>query len=1085
MKQGRWTILSLIVAAALVLAACVPLPPVATSEPTSAAPGSAAIPNPASQNCIDKGGRLEIETRGDGGQFGVCYFEDNRQCEEWALMRRECPVGGVKVTGYVTEAARFCAITGGEYAITGPSGAADEQGTCKLPGGAACDAWDYYNGKCDASTGQSSALDAAQARGLAEQAYTFAYPMLEFYKTIYGSALLAGAPSYRAPLNEITHATRLIGPEFKDVVRPNNDTLYSSVWLDLRAEPMVISVPAIPDRYYSFQLIDVYTHNFAYIGTRATGTDAGSYLIAGPGWQGETPPGIGQVFRTEGNFAYSLTRTLVDGEADLPNVLALQQQYRVEPLSAYLKQPTPPAATLVAPPYDAEAAASVAFIRYFNFLLGQVAIHPTETDLIASFAPLGIGPDAPFGEAQLDPALREAIAAGVSDALAKIQSYGPDLGEQKNGWTMTRRIFGNREQMQGKYLERAAAAYYGLFGNDLEEAYYPSLQVGADGKPLDGAANYTLRFEKDELPPVNAFWSLTMYSLPDQLLVANPIERYSIGDRTPGLKYGEDGSLEIYIQAESPGADKESNWLPAPKGPFSLTMRMYLPKPSALDPMYAPPPLKAAGAGALVPLKDALATLTPRLVFERFYDLTQIPRPSGQTQEVAEYLTAFSNSLNLETTIDAAGNVLIRKPAALGMEGKPTVILQGHMDMVPQKTPESTHDFTKDPISAYLDGGWIKADGTTLGADDGIGMALALALLQDESLRAGPIEALFTVDEETTMTGANGLVPGELEGRILINLDSETEGEFTIGSAGGEHVDVAVALEEVPTAAGAQGVRVTVAGLTGGHSGVDIDKGRGHAIQLLLRLLEQSAQPFDLALAETSGGTAPNAIPREATALVAVPADQVTPFLAAVSDFEKAAQAEFAATDPGVTITATLADAPARVLLPDAQAKVLAALAATPQGIITMSPTVPGLPQTSNNVGILKMESGALSLTCFPRSSVDADLDAVAQTITEAWLDTGGETTITGRFSGWNPNPDSPIVKLMKQVYGDMFQAEPKVGAIHAGLECGTIAAMYPGMDAISVGPTLKDVHTPGERLDVASVAKLCELLVETLKRVE
>lgn len=434
------------------------------------------------------------------------------------------------------------------------------------------------------------AAEAGEIGALAEQAYVFAYPMLENYKTMTINAIDTQSQSYRAPFNQLYHFTELGGPQKTDVVRTNNDTLNSIAWLDLRAEPMVISVPEMPDRYYTFQLVDMYTFNFAYIGTRATGTGAGNYMVASPAWQGDIPAGINGVFQSEGNFVYSLTRTEVDGEEDLQNAQAIQQQYKVQPLSAFLGQPAPPAApALHFPPFDQAEAQSAGFIEYFNFLLGQVTIDPSEKDLIDSFGRLGVGPNRPFDAEALDPAMRAAIDAGVAIALKTIELEGARLGEHQNGWVLPGQIFGTREEMDGRYLTRAAAAYWGLYGNSLEEAYYPTTKIDPAGNPLDASKNrYVLVFSQEQIPQVNAFWSLTMYDA-DQMMVANPMNRYSIGDRTEGLQYGADGSLEIYLQSDSPGKDKESNWLPAPDGLFSLTLRMYLPQDSALNPLYAPP----------------------------------------------------------------------------------------------------------------------------------------------------------------------------------------------------------------------------------------------------------------------------------------------------------------------------------------------------------------------------------------------------------------------------------------------------------------------------------------------------------------
>ncbi|HSN78325.1 MAG TPA: beta-Ala-His dipeptidase, partial [Anaerolineae bacterium] len=628
-----------------------------------AAETPAQIANPASQNCLEQGGMLAIEERGDGGQFGVCTFEDNRQCEEWALLRGDCPLGGLKVTGYATPAARYCAITGGTYTITANSGADDEQGACTLPDGGLCDAWDYYNGLCDAST----------------------------------------------------------------------------------------AAPA-------------------------------------------------------------------------------------EPASA-----------------------------------------------------MGASP--------------AVTAARVSTAT-------------------------------------------------------------------------------------------------------------------------------------------------------------------------------------MAPLKDAVATMEPQAVWQNFYDLTQVPRPSHHEEQVAAFLVQFGEDLGLETLVDGVGNVLIRKPASPGLEDVQGVVLQAHMDMVPQKTPESDHDFLLDPIDAYMAGEFVVADGTTLGADDGIGVAMAMAILQEQDTPLGPIEALFTINEEDGMDGALGLEPGWLQGSILINLDSEEEGVFTIGSAGGEYVTIDTPYAEVAAPDATTAYSVTVSGLQGGHSGVDIDKGRGHATKLLVRLLSPAAQQFGLRLASIAGGDASNAITREATALVVVPEDQVDAFLQVVQQFDAIVKSELSIADPGVTAQATPATLPAQVMDETVQRLLLDALYATPQGVLRMSDAVPGLVETSTNMGIVEAEAGKLTASLLPRSSVDTALDDVGQMIASVWDMAGVPVDISGRYSGWNPNPESPIVLLMQEVYQEQTGQEAVVSAVHAGLECGTIVSKYPGMDAISIGPTLHDVHTPNERLEIATVPELMDLLMETLQRI-
>jgi len=620
--------------------------------------------NPASENCVKQGGTVAIVERGDGGQYGICTFADNQQCEEWALLHGDCPVGGVKVTGYVTPAATYCAITGGTYAATGNNGQADEQGACTFKDGSQCDVWDYYNGKCDQSTATA------------------------------------------APVTTAAAATT---------------------------------------------------------------------------------------------------------------------------------------ATAAATP--------------------QAAVTTT------------------------------------------------------------------------------------------------------------------------------------------------------------------------------------------------------------------------------VPLKDAVATMDPQDVWQNFYQLTQIPRPSHHEEQVRDFLAQFGQDLGLETIVDDVGNVLIRKPASPGMENRHGVILQAHMDMVAQPL-DGTHDFLTESIDAYVEGDWVKANGTTLGADDGSGVAIAMAVLQSKTLALGPIEALFTVNEEDGMDGALGLQPGLLQGDTLINLDSEDEGVFTIGSAGGAYVDVDGSYTEVATPAATAAYTVTVSGLQGGHSGVHIDKGRGHATKLLVRLLSPAAAQYGVRLAQIEGGTAANAIPTSASALVVVPVDQVDAFLPYVQQYEGIVQSELAAVEPDLKVEATPAGLPAKVMDETVQRMLIDVLYGTPQGVIRMSDAVPGLVETSTNMGIVNAADGKVTVTYYPRSSVDTELDDINQMIASVWDLAGVPVTISGRFSGWDPNPNSPILLLMQDVYKGMYGKAPDVTAVHAGLECGTIVSKYPGMDAISIGPTLQNVHTSNERMLAASVKKLNDFLLETLKQI-
>ena len=464
--------------------------------------------------------------------------------------------------------------------------------------------------------------------------------------------------------------------------------------------------------------------------------------------------------------------------------------------------------------------------------------------------------------------------------------------------------------------------------------------------------------------------------------------------------------------------------------------------------------------------------------------LTQIPRPSHHEEQVREFLVQFGQDLGLETTVDDAGNVLIRKPAAAGLEDRPGVILQAHMDMVPQKTPDNVHDFTKDPIEAYIEGGWVTADGTTLGADDGIGLATAMAVLQSETLEAGPIEALFTVNEEDGMDGALGLKPGVLQGDILINLDWETEGSFCIGSAGGENANVQAVYPQVDVPAGMACYELSVSGLKGGHSGVDINRGRGHATKLLVRLLKEASQKDGLRLAGITGGDADNAIPREASALVCVPESRTNEFLDRVQEFEGIFQKELAAVEPNLQVGAVPADLPAQVMEEAAQRTLINILYATPQGVMRMSDAVPGLVETSTNMGTVQVEQGDVAGTCLMRSSVDTALDDLGQMIASVWELAGVDASFAGRYPGWPPNAESPLLALMQGVYEELYGQEPVVEAVHAGLECGVIGATYPDLDMISIGPNLQDVHTPDERLEVASVQKVYDLLLATLAQI-
>ncbi len=437
------------------------------------------------------------------------------------------------------------------------------------------------------SRGQAKALRPAEARAIAKEAWLYAYAPLQGYQTLWNQTQNKAFPGYVGGFDRFRHYSRSATPADKDIVTPNNDTPYSWAWLDLRTEPIVLSLPAVPaPRYYVNQWFDLYTHNFAYTGVRSTGRGAGTYLFAGPHWKGTVPKGITKVFRTETDFVGTLTRTQLNGPADIPTLKAIQGQYVLTPLSRFTGQPAPrPAPAVAWPAWDASKAEGIGFITYLNALLPFMPAVPSERAMRARFARIGIGAGLPFNPARLDPKLRSALEEGVAEASQELKAKAQQQ-------TSSQGFFGSREELGPEYISyRSMGAMLGIYGNSSEEAFYATQQTGPDGNVLDGRRRWVLRFEPGQLPPVTEFWSVTLYKLPERLLVDNPIQRYSIGDRTSGLKLGADGSLEIYVQSENPGADKVSNWLPAPAGPFFLVARLYGPKDPVLKGIWKLPRL--------------------------------------------------------------------------------------------------------------------------------------------------------------------------------------------------------------------------------------------------------------------------------------------------------------------------------------------------------------------------------------------------------------------------------------------------------------------------------------------------------------
>lgn len=441
---------------------------------------------------------------------------------------------------------------------------------------------------------QAAEATAAEVRAIAKEAYVCGFPMVDSYRIQHAYFVDTKNPEYKGPWNQIVNTPRVYTPADTAIQTPNSDTPYSWLGLDLRTEPMVLTVPPIEkDRYFSVQMIDAYTFNFAYLGSRATGNDGGSFLVAGPGWKGETPSGVKKVIRSETDFIWAAYRTQLFNPDDIDNVKKVQAGYKAEPLSVFLGQTAPaaaPAVDFIKTLTPEEEKTSPEFFNILNFILQYCPTDPSETELMARFAKIGVGAGKTIDFDKLSPEMKAAFEQGMADAwkeLATLEKQKIDTGEVTSG-----DVFGTREYLKNNYLYRMAGAVLGIGGNSKQEAMYPVYAVDADGKKLDGANRYALRFAPGQLPPVNAFWSLTMYELPQSLLVANPINRYLLNSpMLPQFVKDADGGLTFYVQNESPGKDKEANWLPAPKGPFIAFMRLYWPKEEALEGKWKHPPM--------------------------------------------------------------------------------------------------------------------------------------------------------------------------------------------------------------------------------------------------------------------------------------------------------------------------------------------------------------------------------------------------------------------------------------------------------------------------------------------------------------
>lgn len=479
-----------------------------------------------------------------------------------------------------------------------------------------------------------------------------------------------------------------------------------------------------------------------------------------------------------------------------------------------------------------------------------------------------------------------------------------------------------------------------------------------------------------------------------------------------------------------------------------------------------------------------MKNLQPKSLWENFYSLTQIPRPSGKKEEISAFLANYGRSLGLETIVDEIGNVIIRKPASAGYENHPGVILQGHMDMVPQKNSDKVFDFEKDPIEAYVEdnGEWVTANGTTLGADNGIGVATAMAILADKNVVHPPLEAFFTVDEETGMYGAFALKGGLLQGKTLLNLDSESEGELYMGCAGGVDTTARFDFEPVETEEGDVALRVSIKGCKGGHSGCDINLQRANAIKLLFRFLKDAVANYEARLAYVEGGSLRNAIPREASAVITIPADGLDEMKQLVADYEDLFIREFDGVEDNISFTAEDVECPKTELPEDTQDFLIHAITLCPHGVYRMIPEMPDIVETSNNLAMIGMENNRITVMCLTRSSVESRKEELRQIIQSAFALAGAETEFTGSYPGWKPNLHSHILEVMKGVYQKEFGTTPRIITIHAGLECGIIGRNYPGMDMISFGPTIEHPHSPDERVNIATVQKFYHFLLATLK---
>ncbi len=483
-------------------------------------------------------------------------------------------------------------------------------------------------------------------------------------------------------------------------------------------------------------------------------------------------------------------------------------------------------------------------------------------------------------------------------------------------------------------------------------------------------------------------------------------------------------------------------------------------------------------------MNEEILKLEPKMVWHYFREILNIPRPSKKEEKIREYLKKFGRKQNLETIEDETGNILICKPATSGMENRKPVVLQSHIDMVCEKNSDKQHDFENDAIETYIENGWVTAKGTTLGADDGIGVATQLAILASDTIPHPDLECLFTVDEETGLTGAFGLRPGLLKSKILLNLDSEDEGQLFIGCAGGQDTVGKLVYNKMEVPDSYSAFKLMVSGLAGGHSGDDINKKKGNANKLLNRFLLKYDQEYGLKISNFDGGNLRNAIAREAFAIVLVPDDKKEHLINQVKLFEKIFQEEYHITEPNLKMNAEPTDMPAWVLDDKSQKILLNTIYAIPHGVIAMSQDIDDFVETSTNLASVKFIGNEIEITTSQRSSIESKKEDVVNMVKSVFYLAGASAKSSDGYPGWTPNPNSEIVAITGKIYQQLFNNKPEVLAIHAGLECGLIGNTYPDMDMISFGPTIKGAHSPDERIEIASVQKFYKLTLEVLKNI-